>query len=149
MTKTKNQKTTNVCLNEDKTLWEKKEDGMVVEKVFLTKDGGVGICHYGKCVVRPVKEWVAKFWSEEPKTQKPKNQKTIEERLTQVAGMILSSETVGDVRTVMAEIKSLISDVLREVIGEDAGEPQTKFQLGAKWKMAKIRRRCRRLGIKI
>ena len=51
-------KTTNECLNENKILWEKKEDGMVVEEVFLTKDGELGMCHYGECVIKPVREWV-------------------------------------------------------------------------------------------
>jgi len=93
---------------------------------------------------------------------KPKNQKTIEERIEELI-RYYASDQFGDtpligeilippetIPALEAGIKRLISDILREVIGEDIPNPydQPKIE-GINYEKQEIRQRAKRLGLEV
>jgi len=89
---------------------------------------------------------------------KSRNQKTIEKRLRDILLEIYQSQNAYDDGTVDAvhleqdiyRLKSLISDLLREVIGEDIPNPydQPKIE-GINYEKQEIRQRAKKLGLEV
>lgn len=89
--------------NTDKIVWKQpttnfgEEDGNdsgMEPYVFVTEHGGVGMCHYGSCVVKTIEQWV-KTSSPTPLTETQKESweeafdKWFEEHLPQYTGTYL------------------------------------------------------------
>lgn len=63
----------NVAENTDVEIYQAPDNtaGQVHETVFVTKDGQIGMNHWGSVVVKPLGEWVAYFWQQPALDEKP------------------------------------------------------------------------------
>ncbi len=82
--------------------------------------------------------------------------KTIEERIEEILNLE-GFPPVGELRGdwQKRQLKSLLSDIFREIVGEDKGKSESviglraAFKIGVEWERDRIRRRARELGLEV
>ena len=56
------QTTTGEAKNTDKEIYREISDDYYSPRVFVTKEGDIGMCAGGKCVVKSISIWVEENW---------------------------------------------------------------------------------------
>ena len=59
---TKTTPTTGEAENTDKEIYREISDDYYSPHIFVTKEGAIGMCAGGKCVVKKISDWVAENW---------------------------------------------------------------------------------------